>query len=114
MHTDVKHRYSISAHRMSRSTIRELLKLANKPGIISFAGGLPSPQTFPSKELGEICASVFEDSPQISLQYSATEGLSSLRDLLVDFVARYGLQVDREELIVTTASQQSLDLVGKI
>jgi 2-aminoadipate transaminase len=114
MHTDVKHRYSISARRMSRSIIRELLKLANKPDIISFAGGLPSPQTFPSEELKQICSTVLAESPEVTLQYSATEGLSSLRDLLVDFVARYGLRLDREELIVTTASQQSLDLVGKI
>jgi 2-aminoadipate transaminase len=114
MHTDVKHRYSISARRMSRSIIRELLKLANKPDIISFAGGLPNPQTFPSAELQEICAAVFEEDPHITLQYSATEGLSSLRELLVDFVGRYGLEISREELIVTTASQQSLDLVGKI
>jgi 2-aminoadipate transaminase len=114
MHTDIKHRYSISARRMSRSIIRELLKLANKPGIISFAGGLPNPHTFPSEELKEICTRVFENEPQVTLQYSATEGLSSLRDLLVDFVGRYGLAINREELIVTTASQQSLDLVGKI
>ena len=114
MHTDAKHRYSISARRMSRSIIRELLKLTNKPEIISFAGGLPSPQTFPSEELKQICISIFEDSPQVTLQYSATEGLSSLRDLLVDFTGRCGLPVSREELIVTTASQQSLDLVGKI
>ena len=114
MHTDVKHRFSISARRMSRSIIRELLKLANKPQIISFAGGLPSPQTFPSAELKEICEAVFEEDPQITLQYSATEGLSSLRDLLVDFTGRCGLEVGREELIVTTASQQSLDLLGRI
>jgi len=114
MHTDIKHRYSISARRMSRSIIRELLKLANKPGIISFAGGLPDPQTFPHEELKEICDGILEDSPQVTLQYSATEGLSSFRDLLVEFVAGHGLEVSREELIVTTASQQSLDLVGKI
>ena len=111
MHTDVKHRFSISARRMSRSIIRELLKLASKPQIISFAGGLPSPQTFPSAELKEICEAVFEKDPQITLQYSATEGLSSLRDLLVDFTGRCGLEIGREELMVTTASQQSLNLV---
>ena len=114
MHTDTKHRYSISARRMSRSIIRELLKLATKPGIISFAGGLPNPQTFPHEELKQICDDIFEDSPQVALQYSATEGLTSFRDLLVEFAAGLGLEVSLEELIVTTASQQSLDLVGKI
>jgi len=114
MHTDIRYRYSIAARRMSRSIIRELLKLASKPDIISFAGGLPNPQTFPSEDLKEICTTAFEDDPQVTLQYSATEGLTSLRDALVNFVGRYGLTVSREELIVTTASQQSLDLVGKI
>jgi len=114
MNTDTKHRYSISARRMSRSIIRELLELAGKPGTISFAGGLPNPQTFPYEELKEICDGILENSPQVALQYSATEGLSSFRDLLVEFAAGLGLEARREELIVTTASQQSLDLVGKI
>jgi 2-aminoadipate transaminase len=114
MHTDVKHRYSISARRMSRSVIRELLKLASKPGLISFAGGLPSPQTFPHEELKSIACDILEDSPELTLQYSATEGLAALRDLLSEFMAAGGLPVGREELIITTASQQSLDLVGKI
>lgn len=114
MHTDVKYRYSIAARRMSRSIIRELLKLTNQPGIISFAGGLPSPQTFPHAELKEICAAVLDDSPQVALQYSATEGLASLRQQLGELVRGYGLSGNPDELMVTTASQQSLDLMGKI
>jgi 2-aminoadipate transaminase len=111
---DVKSRFSVAARRMSRSVIRELLKLANKPELISFAGGLPYPGTFPDRELASICERILGVNAQAALQYSATEGLTSFRDLLVEFVSERGLSASREELIITTASQQSLDLVGKI
>ena len=111
---EVKSRFSISAKRMSRSIIRELLKLANKPGLISFAGGLPYPGAFPNREIADICGQILIDSPNIVLQYGATEGVPSFRELLVSFLAERGLHIQKEELIITTASQQSLDLVGKI
>jgi 2-aminoadipate transaminase len=111
---ETRGRFSITAKRMSRSIIRELLKLTNKPGLISFAGGLPFAGSFPAEQISEICTRILRDSPQVALQYSATEGLPELRELLVSFLARHGLRVGREELIVTSASQQSLDLVGKI
>jgi 2-aminoadipate transaminase len=99
---------------MSRSIIRELLKLTNRPGLISFAGGLPFAGSFPVEQIREICSRILREAPEVALQYSATEGLPELRDLLVSFLGRNGVQVGREELIVTSASQQSLDLVGKI
>ena len=111
---EMRGRFSIAAKRMSRSVIRELLKLTSRPGLISFAGGLPYPGGFPVAGIREICDRVLSQSPQVALQYSATEGLPELRDLLVGFLSRHGLEVAREELIVTSASQQSLDLVGKI
>lgn len=111
---EIKARFSIAAKRMSRSIIRELLKLANKPGLISFAGGLPFPGTFPAAELSEICREVMQQSADVSLQYGATEGLTDLRGLLLDFMKEMGLKRQLEELIITTASQQSLDLIGKI
>jgi 2-aminoadipate transaminase len=111
---EMKGRFSIAAKRMSRSVIRELLKLTNRPGLISFAGGLPYPGSFPVAGIRAICDRVLADSPHVALQYSATEGLPELRDLLVGFLAGHGLELSREELIVTSASQQSLDLVGKI
>jgi len=107
-------RFSIAAKRMSRSIIRELLKLTNRPGLISFAGGMPYPGSFPVEGIRDSCDRILRDKPQVALQYSATEGLPELRDLLVGFLARHGLELAREELIVTSASQQSLDLVGKI
>jgi 2-aminoadipate transaminase len=111
---EIKNRFSVSARRMGRSIIRELLKLANKPEIISFAGGLPYPGTFPAAELSSICTDVLGKSPHVSLQYSATEGLSEFRELLISFLKDRGLAVKMEELLVTTASQQSLDLLAKI
>ena len=111
---ETRGRFSIAAKRMSRSIIRELLKLTSKPGLISFAGGLPFAGSFPVEQIREICGCVLQEAPEVALQYSATEGLPELRDLLVSFLARNGQQVGREELIVTSASQQSLDLVGKI
>lgn len=111
---EVKNRFSLSARKMGRSIIRELLKLANKPEIISFAGGLPSPETFPAAELISICTDILKEKPHVSLQYSATEGLLELRELLIAFLKDSGFSVKIEELIVTTASQQSLDLLGKI
>lgn len=111
---EIKKRFSESAGKMGRSVIRELLKLANKPDIISFAGGLPSPGTFPAAELASICTDILRKTPQVSLQYSATEGLPELRELLIAFLKGSGLTVKMEELLVTTASQQSLDLLGKI
>jgi 2-aminoadipate transaminase len=111
---EIKNRFSISAKRMSRSIIRELLKLANKPEIISFAGGLPSPSTFPSEDLLEITQDIMKNSAQVALQYGSTEGLVPLRELLISFLGKYGFDIKIDELIVTTASQQSLDLVGKI
>jgi len=113
-HRAMADRFSSRAEGMKRSPIRELLKLVNKPGLISFAGGLPHPGSFPARELAEICHEVIQSGAEISLQYSATEGLTSLRDLLVSFMAENGLKLDREELVITTASQQSLDLMGKI
>jgi 2-aminoadipate transaminase len=111
---EIKNRFSISAKRMSRSIIRELLKLANKPEIISFAGGLPSPSTFPSEDLLEITQDIMKNSAQVALQYGSTEGLVPLRELLISFLGKYGFDIKIDELIVTTASQQSLDLMGKI
>jgi 2-aminoadipate transaminase len=111
---EIKNRFSISAKRMSRSVIRELLKLANKPEIISFAGGLPSPSTFPSEDLLEITQDILKKSAQVALQYGSTEGVIPLRELLIEFLAKYGFKIAADELIITTASQQSLDLVGKV
>ncbi len=111
---EVSARFSVSARRMSRSIIRELLKLTRKKGLISFAGGLPHPSTFPSEELIGICSSILKDNASLALQYSPTEGILSLRESLRDFLKKNGFDASGKELIVTSASQQSLDLIAKI
>ncbi len=111
---EVSARFSISARRMSRSIIRELLKLTRKKGLISFAGGLPHPSTFPSHELAEMCTSILEDDAAMALQYSPTEGIPSLRESLRAFLKERGFDSSNKELVITSASQQSLDLISKI
>jgi len=105
---------SISGKGLKRSAIREMLKLLNKPGMISFAGGLPAPETFPVEELKEISLEVLEKSGPDALQYGTTEGDPLLRKMLVERHNRQGLDISLENLIITTGSQQALDLIAKI
>lgn len=106
--------FSDQAGRMSRSAIRECLKLTQQPDIISFAGGLPSPTSFPYDEIKEIAKEVIENEGPSALQYGTTEGENVLRDELVKRYLAEGCKVTRENFVITTASQQSLDLLGKI
>jgi 2-aminoadipate transaminase len=105
---------SDSGKGMKRSAIREILKLLQKPGMISFAGGLPAPETFPLEELKDITREILEKNGPESLQYGTTEGDPRLRKMLVERHNRQGLNIGMENLIITTGSQQSLDLLGRI
>jgi 2-aminoadipate transaminase len=82
--------------------------------MISFAGGLPAPQTFPVNDLREIVNEILEKEGPESLQYGTTEGDPLLRKMLVERHNRQGLKIDIENLIITTASQQALDLIAKV
>ncbi|NQW95017.1 MAG: PLP-dependent aminotransferase family protein [Polaromonas sp.] len=95
------------------SAIRELFKLLGKPGIISFAGGFPDPAMFDVAGIQEASAQALAEDPGAALQYGATEGFGPLRDELSRFMATKGASVAAHELIVTTGSQQALDLLGK-
>lgn len=106
--------FSESAKRMRRSAIRELLKLTQKPDIISFAGGLPAPESFPVDELQAIIDEMMQTEGRQVLQYGATEGDMELRKVLVERYQQQGLQLSLDNLIITTASQQALDLIPKI
>jgi 2-aminoadipate transaminase len=99
---------------MKRSAIRELLKLTNDPEIISFAGGLPAPETFPVKELQECVQDVLQNEAKSALQYGATEGDTRLRELIVEDYRKQGFDITVDNVMITTASQQGLDLVSKI
>ena len=95
------------------SAIRELFKLLGKPGIISFAGGFPDPALFDAEGIAQASASVLANNPGPVLQYGATEGYGPLRDGIAGFMGGKGATVTPEGLIVTTGSQQALDLLGK-
>jgi 2-aminoadipate transaminase len=106
-------RLATRTRRMNASVIREILKLTERPGIISLAGGLPSPDTFPVEAMREATARVLADSPREALQYAASEGYMPLREWVADEMSTQGLAVDASRVLITTGSQQGLDLVGK-
>jgi 2-aminoadipate transaminase len=102
------------AERMNPSVIREILKVTERPGIISLAGGLPSPDSFPIDAMRAASARVLRDSPREALQYAASEGYGPLREWVATQMAAQGLRVDASQVLITTGSQQGLDLVGKV
>jgi 2-aminoadipate transaminase len=103
------------AEKMNPSVIREILKVTEKPGIISFAGGLPSPKTFPITEFAAACEAVLrgkgEAYGQAALQYAASEGYGPLCEMVA---AGLPWKVDASQVLITTGSQQGLDLVAKV
>ena len=100
--------------RMNPSVIREILKITEQPGIISLAGGLPSPDTFPVQAMRDASERVLRDAPHEALQYAASEDFGPLREWVAAELASQGLTADASQVLITTGSQQGLDLVGKI
>lgn len=99
------------AEKMNPSVIREILKVTEKPGIISFAGGLPSPKTFPVAEFRAACEKVLTEDGAGALQYAASEGYGPLREMVA---ANLPWKVAPSQVLITTGSQQGLDLIAKI
>jgi 2-aminoadipate transaminase len=97
-----------------KSFIREILKVTEDPSIISFAGGLPNPKSFPVEEVSAATVKVLKESGESALQYSTTEGYPPLREYVAKRYARYGIKADASEILITTGSQQALDLIGKV
>jgi 2-aminoadipate transaminase len=97
-----------------RSFIREILKVTGDPSVISFAGGLPNPTFFPLREVERAAVEVISHQGKSALQYSTTEGDPALRAIIASRYARRGIEVDPEEILITTGSQQGLDLVAKV
>jgi 2-aminoadipate transaminase len=114
MINSVNHFLSHSAKGMKRSAIREILKLLQRPGMISFAGGLPASETFPVEDLKKVTLEVLENEGHIALQYGTTEGDPLLRQMIADRHNRQGLNVAVDNIIITTGSQQGLDLIARI
>ena len=99
------------AEKMNPSVIREILKVTERPGIISLAGGLPSPKTFPITAFADACAEVLRSDGQAALQYAASEGYGPLREAVA---AMLPWPVDPAQVLITTGSQQGLDLIAKV
>ena len=99
---------------MDPAFIREILKLTERPGVRSMAGGLPSPDSFPVEAMREASARVLRDTPREALQYAASEGYAPLREWVAAHLAERGLRADPDQVLITTGSQQGLDLCGKI
>ena len=114
MSTAWKSRFALRTKDIKSSAIRELLKLTQKPEMISFAGGLPAPDVFPLDRFQEACRRVLEVNGHLALQYGATEGYEPLREMIARHIARYGIKARAENVLITSGSQQALDLIGKL
>lgn len=105
------------AEAMNPSAIREILKVTERPGILNFAGGLPSPETFPVAAMHAACATILGEDSSIakpSLQYAASEGLPELREWVAAEMGKQGAVVSPDQVLITTGSQQGLDLIAKV
>jgi len=114
METPWEYRYAHRTQKMGSSVIRELLKLTEKPDIISFGGGLPAPEVFPLKEFQEACNYVLTHEGHSALQYGATDGYAPLREMIARHTGRYSVQVSPENVLITSGSQQALDFLGRV
>lgn len=114
MAMNIQNILSANAKSMRRSAIRDLLSVANRPEVISFAGGFPNPSTFPVEDLKTIMQEVLEVESTSALQYGPTEGNSKLRELLAERYKSQGLQITKDNILITTSSQQAIDLVTKV
>ncbi len=99
---------------MNPSAIREILKMTERPGVLSLAGGLPSPDSFPLQALQQASDKVWRTQGAQAMQYASSEGLPGLREWIAQRVSRPGWAVQPEQVLVTTGSQQGLDLLGKV
>ncbi len=107
-------RYAQRTRNVKSSAIRELLKVTQRPEVISFAGGLPAPDVFPAERFRDACVKVLDNQARLALQYGATEGYEPLREMIARHTARYGVKAKPENVLITSGSQQALDLIGKL
>lgn len=114
MAINIQNILSANAKSMRRSAIRDLLSVANRPEVISFAGGFPNPATFPVEDLKIIMQEVLELDSTSALQYGPTEGNSKLRQLIAERYIAQGLDITKENVMITTSSQQAIDLTTKV
>ena len=106
--------FSINVTGLKKSVIRELLKVIQDPEIISFAGGLPSPETFPVSQVADLAREVILKEGTWALQYGPTEGDPRLKEQIIRLLAEDGVKVQAENILIISAAQQGLDMVGKV
>jgi 2-aminoadipate transaminase len=112
---DITKNLATAPRRTKASVIRELLKFTNKPGVISFAGGLPDPALFPYDFVADVVKKIMEKDGRVALQYGPTAGLPEFKEEFIKFLRKHeGVEVKQENILVTTASQQALDIVGRL
>jgi 2-aminoadipate transaminase len=104
--------FSRDARNLRPSAIRAFAKLINDPGIISFAGGVPNPETFPAERIAEIAGKVVRERRTVALQYGPTRGLPKLCEAIAGICRGRGIACSADDVIVTTGSQQALDLIA--
>ena len=114
MHTLWDDRFALRTDKIGSSAIRELLKLTSLPDVISFAGGLPAPDLFPIERFKEAAEVVLTEMGERALQYGTTEGYQPLREMIATNASKYGIQISADNVLITTGSQQALDLLGRI
>lgn len=107
-------RFANRTNRMKSSFIRELLKVTNQPDVISFGGGFPAAEIFPIEQAKAACVKILSENGKKALQYSTTEGYDPLRDWIAQDFNKEHLNITKDNIMITTGSQQALDLVGRI
>ncbi|SCX81402.1 aminotransferase-like domain-containing protein [Alkaliphilus peptidifermentans] len=110
----MKIKYAKRMDNLKASEIREILKLTERPEVISFAGGLPAPELFPIKEMKKVSELVLEEAGKQALQYSTTEGFPPLREKIAERLMDTGIRGNGDNLLITSGSQQGLDFSAKI
>lgn len=114
MDSHTAYTFSNRANQLTSSAIREILKVTTRPEIISFAGGLPSPDGFPISELQSAFNTVLETNGREALQYGPTEGYTPLREWVAKDLSTDEVKIDVNEVLIVSGSQQALDLLGKL
>jgi 2-aminoadipate transaminase len=110
----IQWQFSERALQLQSSAIREILKITQRPEIISFAGGLPSPLTFPVERMKEAYDKVLSENGKVALQYGPTDGYAPLREWIANNLSTEGTRILPEQILMVSGSQQALDLLGKV
>jgi len=112
--TPIEWKFSERAQQLKSSMIREILKVTQRPEVISFAGGLPSPETFPVERMRAAFDKVLATNGKMALQYGPTDGFPPLREFIASSLSKNGVTISPDQVLMVSGSQQGLDLLGKV